>query len=262
MYRRKRRARATWFPNLGITVADGTLESAYNLSFNRTSIAPNLSAAVPPWELPNTVGFQPFDIFALIPDQTKLISVHDAEPTLRDYVDGQEWFLDAIVGSIHVSCNRSANQGEGDPSLFQVWSQVIVTVGICVADAQDGDSTKPEIELRQLDPADVDNIRSPWVFRRSWVLGNPGAGLDNDEQAGGAANTNQFITGMQGPQVRTKTKRRIRRNQRLWFVASVVGFDFRNITMTGTQEQQPVVNILADLRICGKMRKARNVSAF
>lgn len=259
--RRRRRARSTWFPNLGITIASEGGTSAF-YSFNRSSLQPNTDSSVAPWVGGSGI-WQPFDCFALIPDQTAQISAHDADFTLRDYVEGQDWLLDSIVGSIHVGINATNTNLDPGQEPNEQWATIAVTVGIFVADAIEENQIHPDIASnREIDPTNVDNIRQPWVWRRTWLLSNPGTIFAGQQTAGGWPSTNTFVTGNLGPGIRTKTKRRIRRNQRIWLIAACTGFDFNNISVGGDPETQPVVNIMADLRICGKMRRSHNQSAF
>lgn len=260
MFRRRRKARSTWFPNLGITVADESDNSA-QYSYFRTSLQPDVNSAVPPWSSSGGI-YKPMDIIALVPDTTPEVSGRQADVTLRDYVEGQEWALDSIVGSIHVGCNAVNFDLDPGQSPSAEWATIAVTCGFFVADAEEGNTVVPAEDGINLDPTSVDNIRSPWIWRRTWVLSNPGTIFSGQQTSGGWPTTNSFVTGNVGPGIRTKSKRRIRRNQRIWFVSACTGFDFSQITVSGAANDQPIINILADLRICGKMRKARNVSAF
>lgn len=251
--RRKARAKGTWFPPLGSTFDDGE-GNAYAAAqeIGEFGINPN-SALGPNFE--NQVGGE---CFALLPDQTPQISAHDADFTLRDYVEGQEYLLDSIVGTLDVFCKGGPESQPGDNI---VWPYVCVTAGIFVADADiEGGEVSPDVEDSQLDPNNADNLAAPWIWRRQWPLGNP---RQSSSYGTTGSTTNYLATDGKGRAVETKSKRRIRRNQRLWLVLSGYGFNLGgSIAVTGAANLQPRIHFRADLRIIGQMRKAHNQSAF
>lgn len=253
MFKRKRRRRSTWFPVLGSTYSGD--ETSWTPCFFRAQIVPNVDATVAP-----TVN-NGLECFALVPDQTQQISAHSADFTLRDYVEGQDWFLDSIVGRIHGQCFNGLG---GFPPTAEAWQAVLLKVGFFVADAKEDETTVPDNDPSEFDPLEVDNVRLPWIWQRSWILSPPGV-AGALEQAGIVTNPTctSIIPGLDaGCVIKTRTKRRIRKNQRIWFVASCVGYDPAQLTVTGDPSRQPGIDIVADLRIVGQMRRSRNQSAF
>lgn len=259
MYRRRRKKRSTWFPVLGSVYNDGGSPAAvYNTAWEQVQLFTDPNSAE---QASTDPTFPTMFAFALVPDFTPQVSAHDPDFTLRDFVEGQDWFLDAIVGTIHV-CANSVIGGDGGFDQTQAWANVIVTAGIFVAPVREGNQVSLDLDSTEFDPQFVDNVRSPWIWRRTWILGNPGSSLNADIVAGGFPQTNSFITGNAGPGVHTKSKRRIRRNQRLFLVVATKGWDFAEIVKTNEITSQPFVKVLTDLRICGSLRRSRNQSAF
>lgn len=259
MYRRRRKARSTWFPVLGTTYSTDT--GSWEPSWLRGRVTPNADAGVPPTG-EDTAAIQ---VFAVLPDQTQQISAHDADFTLRDYVEGQDWALDSIVGSVFVDVDAVETISDQPAN---TWANVLVTVGFFVANADETATNSPEAELPDLAPQAVDNIRSPWIWRRSWILGNPGMNQGTDPTLSGPTqgglwpSSNATYTGMNGCNIRTKTKRRIRRNQRLFCIMQATGYDPGRLQVANNDFNQPGANVLLDIRVCGKMRKSKNQSAF
>lgn len=252
MYRR-RKARSTWFPVLGTTYS--TEGNSWEPSWLRARVTPVNDAGNPD----TGEDSQSISVFAVLPDQTQQISAHDADFTLRDYVEGQDWALDSIVGSVFVNIDGSETISN-EPA--DTWSAVLVTVGFFVANADETATNSPEAELPDLAPQSVDNIRSPWIWRRSWILQNPNFSTQSLIATGEWPTTNAVYTGNNGVHIRTKTKRRIRRNQRLFCIVQATGYDPGRLQVANNSFNQPGANVLLDIRVCGKMRKSRNQSAF
>lgn len=258
MYRRKKRAKSTWLPVLGTTLADG--DSSYAAAQERSQYKVHPSSA----QVPNFVDSVGGEVFALLPDQTPDISQHDANFTLRDYVEGQEYLLDSIVGTVDVQILSGAT-GQDD---LTVWPWVMVTAAIFVGDADNGEGElTPDYDPHEIDPNNVDNMARPWIWRRSWLLGNPTQESSLTVWTPPIPGTsppsnNSWLTGDRGRSIDTKSKRRIRRNQRLWWVSTAYGVSPQATSVTGTDIQQPSVFMMLDLRICGKMRRAHNTSTL
>lgn len=249
---RHRRKRATWLPVLGSTLSSGET-STYAVAQEIAEFTLTADSSTPPAFGSNAGG----EYFALIPDQTPQVSAHSADFTLRDYVEGQEFLLDSIVGT----CDVLVGDGLTGQNEHTVWPSVCVTAGLLVGDADiEGGQVDADIEDSQIDPNSADNMASPWIWRRSWLMGTPHQPSGYPWPA--LPNINSYMTDGKGRAVETKSKRRIRRNQRIWFVISGYGFNWSDIAVSGTDNDQPRVAARLDLRVIGKMMRAKNQSAF
>jgi len=264
MRRRTRGSRFTWMPMLG-TVFSGGGEGTYQTAFARAYVQPNQDLGVPP-TLDHGSGVGSAFITALVPDYTEQPDPAQGTAfTLRDYTEGQDWFLRRIVGKLTVGCatlNNTLNQKE-------VWPAVLVTAGFFVARSQDVSEGQVDLATNEWDPQDLRNIRQPWIWRRTWVLGAAQVavptGNPTDPQLSALwPNTNESFGSMaDGPHVDAKTLRRIRREERLWMALSVLGLgEAGTTTVSSASTQQPLVQIYYDLRALGAMRKAKNASRF
>lgn len=183
--------------------------------------------------------------------------------SLRDVVEGQNWLLKTLVGNVTVFCNNSVSNG--DPFAFNArWVHVLVGCGFFVARAQDENPGFPDLTFNDTDVLNGNNIQNPWIWRRTWILDNPSnyfefeTGRTSDWQT----SSNRELTDPQGPFFQTKSVRRIRREERLWFAASAIGWDGERISVSGADNLQSTVDIHLDLRIFGKMMRGKNASAF
>ena len=129
---------------------------------------------------------------------------------LRDEVEGQSWLLKRLVGNIF--CQYVNADGNSDPSQF--WRQALVTAGFFVSRNIDSIQGEPDLDYDEYDPMFLDNITNPWIWRRSWILSNPEGNVVRDDFP--IANSN-YVGDASGPHIDSKVKRRILREQRLFF---------------------------------------------
>lgn len=206
-----------------------------------------------------------------------------ADP-LVDFI-GSEYVLKRIVGKIHCGIEAVANAGNPvEPvSVNNVPSAVLVCVAFFVARQEDGVAVDVPIgtstdaqAIENYSPQDADNQREPWIWRRTWILGNPLR--KNEVVQDDAFKLNVFgVVGsseypstnagygsiMDGPHIDSKVARRIRQEDRLYCVSTV-----RNYPPGTTVEDpaegtvQTFVRTNVDVRLLGALRKARNKSSF
>jgi len=261
--RRRRRNRGTWFPTLGTHI--NVVEDDY---FDAGFIFETLS-------VPVSLGTGPV-FYGPIPvtkDQTLNPEevAGTADVSLRDIVNGQDWLLQRLVGKIFL--NVESNQagfipsGGGAEPVTDIWPYVKVTAGFFVARADEADN-QVDLESYESDPQRLDNIQNPWIWRRTWILKEPQA---VPLPAGGPAlpipgefpiSNAGYGSVADGPHIDSKVKRRIRREQRLWFVVAASGWNGTQIQVLGEPGDQPEVRGYLDLRIFGSLRRSRNDSAF
>lgn len=264
MRRRRRGSRYTWMPMLGNVYNNG--ESTYQVATTRLYLQPRAQLSDPP-VLDNGSGFGSLVVVPLVPDYTEMPDpANGTSMTLRDYTEGQDWFLRRIVGKLVVACatknNTSVQTG--------VWPAVEVTAGFFVARSQDQSEGQIDLATNEYDPQDLRNIRQPWIWRRTWILGAAEVGVPTTDPTQPQLSTlwpnsnEEFGSLGDGPNVDAKTLRRIRREERLWLALSVLGAGVidASTSVTFGDQAQPIVQIYADLRCLGAMRRSKNASRF
>jgi len=259
---RRRRTRGTWLPTVGTD--NGDVEG-FNFAgrqfgfFLNTNGNPSV-IIVPVIHDPPIEGEQAVTI------------------GLNDFI-GNEYLLQRIVGKCIF--NRFATLQENISSFIDTQPAVILSCGFFVARAQDfdtGDLNQPigsnsaAERNDNYNPLDIDCIREPWIWRRTWLLGSKGVQITPTVNttfagsAGGATllagyyppSTVDYGSIQDGPHIDSKVKRRVRQDERLWFVVCASGFPFG----TTSGENMLGVTGFLDLRVFGSLRKARNSSSF
>lgn len=201
------------------------------------------------------------NVISLVPDETFLPDQANASSqTLRDFTEGQDWFLKRVVGK----CWVAASQGPAAVNQITSWAHVAVACALFVARAQDDNAELPDLTVDEYDPWNSQNVRQPWIWRRSWVLSdNEVTNTGNTHYPWDFMNSNLIVSSsLDGPHIDAKTARRIRREERLWFVASCV--PFTNFLDDGGAVSNSTlkVSVNLDYRILGAMRKSNNRSTF
>lgn len=211
----------------------------------------------------------------LIPDFT-VEAAGTIGNTLRDIANGQDWRLKSIVGQATFFITPGGpTPGEvGIPwSRFDYWTWVQVALGFFVARALDDDPSSPDLTQDEFDPFNVRNVRNSWIFRRTWILANPANGVktqspldnpeDHPESFSDELFTNRDFAGdMSGPTIRTKSVRRIKTEERLWYTVGILGWDGGRVGVGGTTNLQPGCKFNLDLRIFGSLARAANRQSF
>lgn len=197
----------------------------------------------------------------IVPDETALPDPTLAQSqSLRDLTEGQDWFLKRIVGKLNIACAQSnPNTGIGT-----AWPNVICTAAFFVAKATDDDPNELDLNSDDVDPLNAFNTRQPWIWRRSWILSNHGQQVAGDHNTYLGPTSNwEFGSALDGPHIDAKTARRIRREERLWFTMSAMGFqEFPGQVGEGVSSELTTLSWSLDYRILGQMRKSSNRSTF
>lgn len=259
MARTRRRRRGTWLPNLGTLGPEGIPDDDDQGVFLQLNIA---AGEVDTKTIVVPLTFDLSDEDSDLQDET----------SLSDII-GSEYIIQRIVGSIYVSrqtaitTNVVADCVKASCGLFvarQTDSTIDANIPIGANDAT---------ELREsYSPSNVATVREPWMWRRTWLLGN---------QAQAALNSNTIVTinanganypptnvgygnYMNGSGVDVRSKRRVRQDERLWFVAAVRainGFDWVNpFVNVATANTRTLFHF--DYRIFGNLVKAQQRSSF
>lgn len=248
---RRRRKKYTWMPTLGLVMP--------GLSTGRTTwfdlfMIPELNKSIRPNQANQSLQIGP-----LVPDVTQQYSTSgsDAGTSLRDLTEGQDWLCKRIVGKMHIWC-----QGSGSAVAGSEWSRLMVTAGLFMARAEDDAPTNPDLDDDEMDPANLDNIRNPWMFRRTWLFTNPTFNVAGGAFGSTSHNDNTEWASETGPHVDIRSARRIRKEERLWYAFSVTGADIGVNSVIGNKAAQPQIEGKIDLRILGAMRRSNNRSTF
>lgn len=233
--RRRNKPRVVWLPQTNAnSVGDGT--SSYQTFFVAASGVAGDTA----------VGEIPLVLDA----QQSPLDTND--PSLSD-IESSGYRLRRIVGKIYAQCAQSVKTADTDAVLSG-----LVTVGIMVrrASQSTGQSVGFIAGQVNIDPTIIDNTSDPWVWRRTWWLGNNGAllGLQSDDTALNPVPINNFGgygSGIyDGPHIDQKTARIVGPEERLYLTAAVT------ILVPGSSSaaEPLVVGFVTDLRVLGSLR--------
>lgn len=172
-------------------------------------------------------------------------------PSLADW-EQSSWRLRRIVGKLFVG---NASDQSSNPCAFIVAGFIVLKVN-----ADDGTPLKAP-DVTSYDPATVGSNRDPWIWRRSWLIGNgqtiqAGAGsgqlVESHGLRGLPAHNVQYGSVLDGPHVDAKTNRIIGPEERLFLCLSIQG-----ICITAEQNQVQCYWLL-DYRLLGSTMKATN----
>jgi len=247
-YRGKRRNRGTWMPVIGHNVVEG--DSNYSYVDQRVDVFP----------VPSDNAEGPaLSIVPIIPDFTQAASEGATANNLRDIVQGQAWRLNRIVGKVQLQTYQQSAGTTG-----RTWPNVFLTVAFFVAKVDDDAQNSPAMSALDSDPTHKDNVMNPWIWRRTWLLGQPvgsrGDSGDSNFQKMEQKSTTQYNSVADGPHIDSKSKRFINREHRLFMSVAVRGYDVNWLSVDGDQEIG--VAGIVDLRIHGQLARQRNTSSF
>jgi len=235
--RRRRRNRATWFPVIPTSFEGQSIQfSFYEDQF---------LIAGSPGDRGDWNG-EPVFIQPLTWDSTTQTSATEPGTSLRDIVQGQDWMCERVVGKVWGAFSQSP-EAQAD--------RIILGAALAVLPVNDDSSMA--LTPDEYDPLGADNAQQPWLWRRTWTLYRNDLGTGPNMLTGPTNIGNVGAGTFDGGHVDTKgVKRRIRRDQRLFIVASCV-------TLAGETAGDPaLVTFGYDLRLVGGMRTSRNQSTF
>lgn len=230
MARRTKRPTVVWLPldlanRVGVAPGNANLETQNSLSI----IADIVGAPG---------GGKSVTIQAVVRDEPALVA--GAAETLSD-LEGSAYRLRRIVGKIWCSTPQQALVGT-EPST------IVVTAGFIILRV-DANGTPLNGLLsptaNQYDPSALGEIRDPWIWRRSWILGNS---LSGQTDTGFPPTNAQYGSIQDGPHVDAKTARVVSDEERLFLVTTAVG-------LNGTGQDQAAYVVVTDLRVLASMRK-------
>lgn len=274
--RRKRKTKYTWLPVLGQENATGGVphqevsSQTFFIDLPNDGTGPNVGATPLTFDTP----------------QDQSTSTFGTEP-LVDII-GNEYFLRRIVGKVVVGFQGSIRSNDDAQVVIAANVPAIqVAAGFLIARADPGNLALPQeftTNPRLYDALGADTMREPWIWRRSWILGwgdianesvvTGGVGAANEGVLGSTLQGFAFMfpstnvrygSVLDGPHVDAKTARRIRQDERLWFVASAQSWPTGRTTpiMGGAGASSSLaVAVDCNVRMLGALRKARNRGVF
>lgn len=237
---RRRKSRYTWFPVNPTFIGENPNPKTYY--FGDSEVSPTIGTGIQIIAVP------------VLQDQDQQTGQTDAGISLRDRVEGKDYALERIVGKVWASVSQDVADGAGE------YTNTAVLVAMAFAILPVDDSTgQPALNDADYDPLNADNSGAPWMWRRTWVLYNNLATPNVDFT--GPTNIGSYGSVMDGGHVDIKSVRRVRREQRLFWILAM---DSIARFVNGSADI-PIVNRVQwgyDLRVLGGMRRARNQSTF
>lgn len=248
--RRRRKQRLTWFPTLG-TQQDAVIgtfgDNPSGRAFSLLGIATTGPAVTAETELT-------FDE----PSDTQVEFLGLVNPSLLNTMglsawEMNSWRLRRIVGKMFAGCTINDNQ-EPTPA-----PAALFTAGIIVRSVDDETGT-PEIGGAAANPANLRNIRDPWIWRRQWILSSAFSGQGTsgvvDAFLSFPRTTADYGSVMDGPHLDQKCNRVIGPQERLILNVSAVALPIpHNSAPTGNNIE---VHGYFDYRLLGSLMRSTN----
>lgn len=238
----KRKRRYTWFPGLG---------------------QPRVGVSETKFVNQNDFTLTPFDtnteVNAVLPIAADEGEDEDANEGASSFLNdslGQDYFVERIVGTMFVACQQLP-PGEAGNAI----SSMTAVAGIFVGPKAPGAPTQA---LGANDPNTYSpmlsmNADQPWMFRRTWVVGNLAIPV-SASLFGNFPPTNASGHGLTSPDVDVRSVRRIHKNERLFLSLSILQtYPDQTLNEGGNA---PQVRFSWDFRILGALRRARNTSNY
>lgn len=165
--------------------------------------------------------------------------------SLSDF-EGSAYRLRRIVGKCFVSATQEAPAG-GQPNSRP--GGILVCAAFIVLRVNEETGNPLAASNDQYNPLNNDNIRDPWIWRRSWLLSNGlGAGADQPQYGEFPFSNVEYGSVWDGPHIDQKTARVISNEERLFFVLGAS-------TLNSVHTENAHVHYVLDYRLLASMRK-------
>jgi len=205
--RRRRRRRWYWLPNRGIAGASGAVDQTEKTSADFLVVNLNTNGTVA-----TAIDSVTFDN----PQDTSLAGAGADQP-MADFLRNA-YMLRRIVGNVFVH-PIVASAAEGYAGVFCTFGMLVARADE-IADGAIPIGTFTQAEINQnYGPQHTDNVREPYIFRRSWILSTPRQDANVGPEHFPATNAG-YGSAYEGTFVDQKTLRRIDGDNRLWAVFS------------------------------------------
>jgi len=188
------------------------------------------------------------DLFPIVVDQPA--SANTAEQSLSDF-EGSAYRLRRIVGKFWAGRQQVAQETNAPQRL-------IIYAGFIILRVDTNGAALSAATPVNYHPGLLESERDPWIWRRSWLIGNQGLA------GGGAAipstsgfdglncpprGTWDYGSVSDGPHIDAKTARIVSDEERLFLVVGATALD-------GQQGETAIYSFLADLRVLASMKQA------
>lgn len=166
-------------------------------------------------------------------------------PSLADF-EQSSYRLRRIVGKVFVAMKQEA--GSAPPAVRQAAG--IIAAGFMVLRVQE-QTGAPLGTAAQYNPLNEDNIRDPWIWRRTWILSNGLSGSPSQPQWGEMPFSNvEYGSAYDGAHIDQKTARVIGPEERLFFIVGTQGLDAAAV------DEPSHLRYVLDVRLLASMRRA------
>lgn len=204
-FRRRRKPTVSWLPNLGQGPSSLNLDLTGSVTVSATpfTISTSLHAVVPDY-----------------PAEAIRAAAGGGIPTISDF-EGSGYRLRRIVGKFYCAADQIIGGAQDTRP-----TTALVGAGLIILRVRESDGAP----LRAATPNDysplgLDNVRDPWIWRRTWLLSNEFGGGGQTPTLGLAyfPFTNvEYGSAWDGPHIDQKTARRVSAEERLFLVVSAV----------------------------------------
>lgn len=230
----KRRPRVVWLPpapffRLGFPGGGTPASNVFSKGIGSSGNAP--------LGFPGTLFGSTTAVFPVVSDSGT--TTIDVQGSLSDFANSA-YRLRRVVGKIFVGVDQTVN--DADAAI-----QGLVTAGLIVLRTRTGlDNNEPLDAPFDYDTQAIANWSDPWIWRRTWMLGNNSANLEHPNlhvPFYPEVNTTGYGSALDGPHVDAKTARIVGPEERLFLVVSCV-----------TTESQAQVETLTPVRVYWDLR--------
>lgn len=202
----------------------------------------------------------------------------NVDDTVRlDDALGESYITTRVVGNIFIE--REMDETDLTNELNGAGC-IAVAAGIFVAREEDRNLVNPtgvsqpiggvnqENAVRNYGPLCSANIAEPWMWRQTWLLGRGHTNARQTLSSGGGNRegsvfpmSNVYYNTPQATAIDIKSKRRIRKEERLWFVIQAKGVRFGPGEISEATNGT-LLNFWTDLRLLGHMVRNSKRSVF
>lgn len=194
-------------------------------------------------------------VIAMLPDYpAEAVRVAGALPSISDY-EGSGYSLRRIVGKLTLGTDQllGVSQGVSYPDGILVGAGIIVLKVLSDTGAPLRFATPDDYS-----PLELDNLRDPWIWRRTWCLSNP-FGFNPTKVYGynqfPTANTD-FGSVSDGPHIDIKTRRTVKAEERLFICMTATNLGDASSNTGGVRFVLEYRALATPLRIMGNRRNA------
>lgn len=228
---RRRRPRVVWLPNNRfnrVNVAGQSVDAQDSSLFRFALDVPNDGTIVT-------------GVIGVVADQPQTLALVGGLISLSD-IESSGYRLRRIVGKIFAGANQEAGS-----AATPTWTDVYVTAGFIIlrVDQQGVALSNPGNYSANI----LASVGDPWIWRRTWYLGNNAARLAQNDNSPFLPESNTSAgSALDGPHVDQKTARLVGPEERLFLVVSAQAL------ITGQETLINEVFISGDLRVLASMR--------